>query len=100
MASASDIAQVRRNVDEPTTDTYTDQTIGDYVDANGVAGASQLIWQEKAASYATLVNTSEAGASHSFSDLHKNALAMATAFGAAVVVPTADRVRVKKIERT
>lgn len=73
MASASDIAQVRRNTDEPTTDTYSDQVVSDYIDEVGVAGASARIWEEKGAQWASLVTVKEADASHNFSDLSNNA---------------------------
>lgn len=102
MASASDIAEVRRNTDEPTDATYTDTVIGGYIDSLGVAGAAAKIWREKAAQYATLVDVTEAGASHKFSDLNKNALAMA-AYWEGLVVPDAavsGRPKVKKIVRS
>lgn len=76
MADASDISQVRVNVNEAGLDPYTDQIISDKIDALGVAGASASIWQEKAASFAGLSDVTEAGASHKFSDLYKSALAM------------------------
>jgi hypothetical protein len=102
MASASDIETVRLNVDEPTNDTYSDDEIGAIVDVNGVAGASAIIWEQKAARFASLVNTTEAGASHSFSDLSKNAREMASLYRAqtTVAVSTTSRTRVRKIERT
>lgn len=103
MASISDIETVRLNTDESTNDTYSDDEISALVDAKGVAGASAIIWDQKAAHYASLVNTSEAGASHSFSDLHKNALTMAKRFDDQVVAasaPASGRVRVRKIVRS
>lgn len=102
MASISDIAEVRLNVDEATEDNWSDVVLGEYVDALGVAGATAKVWNQKAAKYATLVDTTEAGASHAFSDLHKNALAMAKAWQARVdVVVTAEtgRPKIKKIVR-
>lgn len=80
MADASDIQQVRLNVDEPTDETYSDDAIGLLVDALDVAGASASIWLQKAAKFASLVNVTEAGSTHNFSDLHKNALAMAKTY--------------------
>lgn len=78
MATASDIAEVRANTNEPdNTLPYTDAVVGAYIDSLGVAGASAKIWQQKAATLVeTSVDVTEAGASHKFSDLHKNALAM------------------------
>jgi hypothetical protein len=98
MASASDIAQVRRNTGEPTTTNYTDQVISDYIDVVGVAGASARIWEEKAATWADLVNTTEAGASHAFSDLNKNATAQAKYWHDQELKPTTGPV-VHTIER-
>lgn len=104
MASTSDIADVRRNVNEPDDETYSDEAIGAMVDADGIAGASARIWRAKAARYAELVNVSEAGASHSYSDLHKNAINMAKAFDSVEsedeAPPIANRVRVQKIVRS
>ena len=78
MASASDIADVRGNTNEPANvDPYTDDVIGAYIDTLGVAGATAKIWTQKAATYVDEAKkVTEAGASHDF-DSHKNALAMA-----------------------
>jgi hypothetical protein len=78
MASASDITAVRDNTNEPNDDRFTDGIIGALVDAAGVAGATATIWRRKAAIYADLVTTAEAGASRNLSDLNKHALAMAS----------------------
>lgn len=107
MADASDIAEVRRNVNESTIETYTDEVIGSFVDAHGIAGSSAAIWREKAAKYADLVTVSESGASHHYSDLHKNALAMAKYWQSIAdgelllpVTPDVQRVHVKRIVRS
>jgi hypothetical protein len=102
MASVGDIATVRKNINEPTDAIYKDEDIGVIVDSSGVAGASAIIWREKAARYASLVSVSESGASHSYSDLHKNALAMAKAYDVENVIedsPAPTRMTVKKIIR-
>lgn len=104
MASAEDILEVRANTDESDdTNGFTDDIIGDLIDADDVLGASTTVWERKAAKYASLVNTTEAGASHAFSDLHKNALAMAALWGkkdaAADEGTPAGRPRVHKIVR-
>lgn len=65
-------------VAEPTTATYTDEALSAIIDAEAsVEGAAVVVWQEKAAKYAALVNTSESGSSRSNSQLHQNALNMA-----------------------
>lgn len=100
MASVSDIAEVRRNTNEPTAATYTDAMIGSFVDSLGVAGASAKIWGEKAGVYAELADVTEAGASHKFSDLHRNALNMETYWSTLTVTATSSRPKVKKIVRS
>lgn len=105
MASASDIELVRRNTNELTQDTYTDTAISTMVDSEGIAGASAMIWREKAGKFAHMVNASESGASHSYSDLHKNAINMAKEWErlydeAKIHSSRVDVVRVKKIVRS
>lgn len=106
MASASDVATVRRNVNESTDVDYGDEDIALLVDAHGVAGTTAGIWREKAAKFADLVNVSESGASHSYSDLHKAALSMAarwekiSADETMAPVSEAGRVHCRKIVRS
>lgn len=83
---------------------FTDEKINDLLTAAGgdadLAAASG--WRVKAAHYADLVDVAEGNSSRAMSDLHKNALAMARAFGgdAAVGVGTASgHVVIGKIER-
>jgi hypothetical protein len=100
MATTSEIAEVRQNVDEPTDQSFTDNYISDLVDEHGINGTSAIIWRKKAGDLAKLVNVSEAGASHSFSDLHRNALAMAKVYeDKDSQVESSDRARVKTIAR-
>lgn len=68
-------------------------------------GLAADIWREKAASYAGLVSVSESGSSRQMSDLHKNAIAMAKAFGdadpeAPGTGPAARGVRMRKLTRS
>lgn len=77
MASPGDIAIVRVNTAEPNdVEPYTDSYIGGLIDASGVTGATLTIWEQKLATFSTSVDVTEAGASHKFSDLFKNAQAM------------------------
>lgn len=104
MAEASEITEVRENTGLAEDDaTYTDEVLGALIDANGVNGASAKVWRRIAATYVTATDVTEAGASHKFSDLHKNALAMAASYekAAAVVIEEAiiDAPRVSVIER-
>jgi hypothetical protein len=104
MATTSEIADVRLNVDEETDQTWDDDAIGLLVDADGVNGTSAIIWRQKAARWAKLVDVSEAGSSHAFSDLHAKAIAMAEKFDALSAAEggvdgTLGRAKVKVIDR-
>jgi len=102
MAEAAELLETRLNVDEPGDDTFTDDYIMGLIDALGVDAASAKLWRQKAAKYASLVNVSEAGASHAFSDLHKHALAMSEKFDAEAggsEVAAATGVRISTITR-
>lgn len=99
MATTSEIAEVRANTDEPRdSEEWPNDKIGSLIDAHGIDAASAIIWRRKAAEYAKLVNTSEAGASHSFGDLQAKALQMAAVFEQDA--SAAGRVKVKTIERS
>lgn len=76
MADSSDVEQVRRNANIDPDDTkWTFAVISAYVDLVGVAGATARLWDEKAASYADLVDISEAGAQERLGQLHDHAIA-------------------------
>jgi Cdc6-like AAA superfamily ATPase len=102
VATADQIAAFRLLISAPDNeDPYTDEVLSDRIDAatSSEALAAQ-IWREKAAEYAQLVSVSESGSSRQLSDLHKNALEMAKAFGAAdVTAPGASAVRGIRMHR-
>ncbi len=104
MGSSAEIAVVRRNTNEPNQDNYSDSELSDKIDTDGVFGAVSAVWREKAAKFASLVDVSEAGASHKYSDLYKHALAMASDYDKLNEVENAgialNSPRVKKIVRT
>lgn len=84
MATSAEINEVRINTAEPeNTEPYTDSYISGLVDGLGVRGASASIWRSKAANYASLVDVTEAGASHKMSDMFKHAMEMWETFGGA-----------------
>ncbi len=84
MATAAEISRLRRMIDEPGTDTYSDSDLSAFIDiSDNIELAASDLWMEKAASLARLVNVSESGSSRSLSDLHKNALLMSSNFSAA-----------------
>lgn len=68
-----------------------------------VEAATANLWRQKAARYSGLVDVSEAGSSRKFSDLHKNALAMAGKYeaisGGVEEVGTSGRPRTRAIVR-
>lgn len=99
MATAGDILTVRRNTDEIGSITFDDTVVGQLIDANGVDVASAIIWRWKAASYHDQVSVSEAGASHSFSELHRNALDQAKLYASFTAVDGPRAAKVSIINR-
>jgi hypothetical protein len=78
MATIDEVAQLRRlinDVDMP--QTYTDSDLELLIDANGVNVSGAIIWREKAASMATLVDVQEGSSRRSLGDLYEQALSMA-----------------------
>lgn len=71
------ISSVRRQTGEMDESSYTDTAIEALVQEHGVTGAIATIWEQKAAAFAEAVDVAEAGASHAFSGLFKNAQSMA-----------------------
>ena len=103
MATPEQVAGVRENTAESEADHFEDDYIEALVDSQGVNGASATIWRKKAASYAELVDVEEAGSSHKFSQLHKNALEMVARFEElpddGVILDTGGRVKIRSIQR-
>ena len=100
MAEASDIAQVRRFVQEPDgSNGYTDEILGPLIDAHGVRGAAAVVWEEKAAKWASLVDTKEGSSSRDMSQMYEHALKMRNEFSRGEPEPTMGRTRVHEIER-
>lgn len=106
MASEAEVLQVRRNADEPGEDPYSTDYIRSLVDTlGGVQQATAQLWQEKAARYARLVDTTEAGASRMQSQVYDHALTQVRYYGGAEAggagADGADgRVRIGRIVRT
>ena len=74
MATAEQIAELRRKVSEPDTTTYSDTQLNAIIDENAsVDAAASVIWEEKSSMYAELVDISEAGSSRKNSQLAANA---------------------------
>lgn len=79
MASEVEIARLRRMTDLAANDAvYTSELLSSLIDEIGFEQAASSIWKEKAAGYASLVDTTESGSSRSLSQLSRQALDMAT----------------------
>lgn len=78
MASVEQIAELRRKISEPDETTYADITLSNMIDDAGadINSVAASIWEEKASTYAELVDISEAGSSRKNGQLYSNALAM------------------------
>lgn len=81
MADQIDIDALRRatgiiSTDEP----YTDEALSALLDTYGFNITAAQLWDELAAKYSTAVDTTESGSSRSLSQLHKNALTMASRY--------------------
>lgn len=82
MATAGEIAQLRRYVDEPTQTTYTDAQLSARIDAGtSVESVASQIWLEKAAAYGRLVDMQEGSSRRSLSQLQQQALVLSTTLG-------------------
>lgn len=81
MASEADLEALHRAADIPDNDeTYPDDLLAEILDdAGSVPGAAAVIWREKAAGLASVVDVVESGSSRKLGDLAKNALTMASA---------------------
>lgn len=106
MATAGEIAEVRENTNEPDSTDFTDERLGDFVDALGSVNlASAKVWDKKAAAYADLVNVSEAGARRDMAVLYDHAVKQAAFWRAkhTETLPETDtkpRAKVHVIART
>lgn len=85
MATAEEIAAFRLLIDESDDKLpYTDAALGARLDtATSPQSLAAVIWTEKAAAYAALVDVSESGSSRSLGQLQDKALAMAKTFQSA-----------------
>lgn len=102
MATPTEIADLRRMINEPTTATYSDDALGDIIDASAnLSSAASSVWTEKAARYAGLVDVSEGSSRRSLGDLYEQALSMATHHASIGAGSTggSSRARTRAIER-
>lgn len=84
------------------TDTlFLDEQIQDLLDTTSDENAAVAKgWRIKAAKFASLVDTAEGTSKRAMSDLHKNALAMAAAYGDNTVAGAGGATKTHKIVRT
>ena len=81
MATPFQIQQLRNRTDIQSAEApYTDEYMSLLIDARGEFIAAAEIWEERAAKTSKLINMSEGGSSRNLSDIHKNALAMASKY--------------------
>lgn len=77
VATEDEIAQLRRLTGLAVDDaTYTDEVLGTYIDNLGLLPAAAVIWRERAASVAGLVDVTESGSSRKLSQLYSQFLKM------------------------
>lgn len=78
MATDADIAELRRKTDITDTDEpYTDPFLSGLIDREGtVDGASYVLWRDKAAKLAELVNVTEGASSRQMGQAFDHALEM------------------------
>lgn len=103
MASPEEIEELRRMIDEPGQDPYDDSMLSDRIDASpDLASLAATIWREKAARYSGLVDVREGNSDRKLSQLHTQAMKMASSYdgvssGEAVAGGRTSRTR--KIDR-
>lgn len=90
MAELLDIARLRRLIGEPDdTNGWTDSVLSDIIDANDDLNTAAVeVWESKAAEAASLVDTTESGSSRRMSQLHDQAMRMATYYRGLTEEPT------------
>lgn len=103
MATADEIAALRLLIAESiNAEPYTDARLSVRIDAAGdLNTVAAEVWQEKAAKYADLVDTSEGGSSRKMGDLHEQALNMVAHFRSIVpsgLVPVGGT-RIRRLTR-
>ncbi len=101
MATAEELAELRRMIDEPGQDPYTDEMLGARIDASSdLRSLASDIWLEKSARYASMVDVREGNSDRKLSQLHAQASKMAASYAGSVTADESLRVsRTRKIER-
>lgn len=100
MAEDADIETLRRLVDEPTEDIYSDTDLETLLDSGDMNTSALSIWEEKMARYSTMVDTSESGSSRKNSDLFNSATRMAKYYRDILGVEEEETIDVSERPRT
>lgn len=83
MATPPEISAFRLMIDEPTFDMYSDLLLSDRIDSSTSKSAlASIIWLEKAAKYARLVDIQEGTSRRALSQLQEHALLMSKSYAA------------------
>lgn len=89
MATPAEIARLRRLIGEPNdTAPWTDAALAEIIDNSDDLDLAALeVWEAKAASAASMVDTAESGSSRKLSQLHEQALKMVAHYRAQTTPP-------------
>lgn len=101
MASAEQILELRRLINEPPSASWSDEDLSIRIDSAGSMEAlASQIWGEKAAAYAGLVDVREGNSQRSLGNLHQQALRMSEFYASGDVDSNSPRhARTRQIER-
>lgn len=103
MSTPAQVALLRKLINEPTTDNYTDVELGDLIDSldGSVQFTAGSLWQQKAAKYASMIDVQEGNSVRKMSQLYQQALKMAAQFNpdALEPLPMGKSARTRAIER-
>lgn len=103
MATPAEIAELRNLINEPTaTEQYPNSVLGVIIDTTAnVNAAAEIVWTQKAARYAELVNVKEGSSSRDLGDLYEQALSMSKHFRELATLATGGtrRSHIRPVER-
>lgn len=92
MATADEIAELRRMIGElDNVSPWDDTAVAALIDgSSSMNGAAMKGWEQKAATYASMVDTSESGSTRRLSQLQEQALRMVTYYRGLITEPDDD----------
>lgn len=102
MATPNQIAELRITIQELTdTAPYTDQFLGDLIDAHGMTDAAYKVWVAKRNMVASLVDISEGGSSRKNSQLFESYSKIVAGYETGDILPGGARApRTREITRS